>query len=78
MYVAFHLAHNVLYTVFLHLIAHFHILPAEGKTADEIDPLGGLEGVAFVGTPRGWQARFVSREGQKLETWLSRPGDGYN
>ncbi|KAJ9145063.1 Cytochrome P450 [Pleurostoma richardsiae] len=70
MCVASHLAHNALYTVFLHLIARFQIFPAEGKSADEIDPIAGLKGRAFVGTPRGFQARFVPRDGQKLEGWL--------
>lgn len=71
MCVASHLAHNALYTVFLHLIAKYHILPADGTTAEEIDPLRGLEGLAFVATPRGTRARFVPREGaEKLQKWL--------
>lgn len=70
MCVASLLAHNALYTVFLHLIARFHILPAEGTTAEEIDPLKGLKGRTFVGTPKGFQARFVPREGEKLQAWL--------
>ncbi|KAI1407142.1 cytochrome P450 [Hypoxylon sp. FL1857] len=73
MCVASHLAHNALYTVFLHLIAHFRILPAEGETVEAIDPLKGLKGMAFVGTPRGWRARFVPREGDKLAAWLENP-----
>ncbi|KAI0179855.1 cytochrome P450 [Hypoxylon sp. FL1284] len=73
MCVASHLAHNALYTVFLHLIAHFRILPAEGETAEAIDPLKGLRGMTFVGTPRGWRARFVPREGEKLAAWLDEP-----
>ncbi|KAM0335233.1 hypothetical protein ACHAQA_000276 [Verticillium albo-atrum] len=56
MCVASHLAHNALYTVFLHLIARFQILPAEGTTDEEIHPLNGLKGLSFVGTPRGWRA----------------------
>lgn len=39
MCVAFHLAHRALYTVFLHLISRFHILPEEGTTAAQIDPV---------------------------------------
>jgi 3-hydroxyphenylacetate 6-hydroxylase len=70
MCVASHLAHNALYTVFLHLIARFQIFPAKGKSANEIDPIAGLKGRAFVSTPRGFQARFVPRDGQKLEGWL--------
>lgn len=65
MCVANHLAHKALYAVFLHLIAHFEILPAEG---DENDPFidDALEGVAekeqFVSTPRGFAARLVPRD----------------
>lgn len=73
MCVASHLAHKALYTVFLHLIAHFRILPSEGETIDAIDPIKGLQGISFVGTPRGWRARFVPREGEKLATWLEIP-----
>ena len=73
MCVASHLAQNALYTVFLHLIARFQIFPAEGKTANEIDPLAGLRSLAFVLTPRGFQARFVPRDGYKLESWLDKP-----
>lgn len=74
MCVASHLAHNALYTVFLHLIAKFRILPAEGETAEAIDPIAGLKGKSFVGTPRGWRARFVPREGDKIDSWLENPG----
>ncbi|KAI1086277.1 cytochrome P450 [Rostrohypoxylon terebratum] len=73
MCVASHLAHKALYTVFLHLIAHFRILPSEGETIDAIDPIKGLQGISFVGTPRGWRARFVPREGEKLAAWLEIP-----
>lgn len=77
MCVASHLAHNALYTVFLHLIARFHILPADGENPDEIDPLKGLKGIAFVATPRGFRARFVPREGAGLEAWLNDPNAGF-
>ncbi|KAJ4251497.1 hypothetical protein NW762_011484 [Fusarium torreyae] len=77
MCVASLLAHSALYTVFLHLIAKFEILPASGSTADEIDPLKGLKGRSFVATPRAYQARFVPREGQKLENWLQNPDAGF-
>lgn len=73
MCVASLLAHQALYTVFLHLIARFEIFPAHGASADEIDPLKGLKGRSFVGTPRGCQARFVPRQGQGLESWLDAP-----
>ncbi|CCF40952.1 hypothetical protein CH063_02473 [Colletotrichum higginsianum] len=77
MCVASHLAHNALYTVFLHLIARFHILPADGENPDEIDPLKGLKGIAFVATPRGFRARFVPREGAGVEAWLNDPNAGF-
>ncbi|KAF7559927.1 hypothetical protein G7046_g4222 [Stylonectria norvegica] len=77
MCVASLLAQNALYNVFLHLIARFQILPAAGKTsAEEIDPIKGLKGLAFVGTPKGFQARFVPRDGQQLEQWLEKPDSG--
>ncbi|KAL0940399.1 uncharacterized protein CTRU02_203162 [Colletotrichum truncatum] len=71
MCVASHLAHNALYTAFLHLIAHFQMLPADGKTSDEIDPIKGLKGITFVATPKGARARFVPRQGKTLGTWLN-------
>ncbi|KAF6789407.1 3-hydroxyphenylacetate 6 hydroxylase [Colletotrichum sojae] len=71
MCVASHLAHDALYAVFLHLIAHFKILPADSATADEIDPIKGLGGISFVATPKGFQAKFVPRDGgDALKTWL--------
>ncbi|KAF9874536.1 hypothetical protein CkaCkLH20_08099 [Colletotrichum karsti] len=75
MCVASHLAHNALYTAFLHLIARFQILPADGTTSEEIDPLKGLQGLSFVATPKGFQARFVPREGVAVEAWLNNPDD---
>jgi 3-hydroxyphenylacetate 6-hydroxylase len=76
MCVAFNLAHKALYTVFLHLIAHYHVLPADGTTVEEIDPLLGLRGLNFVAAPRGYRARFVPREAEKLGIWLSQPNGG--
>ncbi|KAJ3539833.1 hypothetical protein NM208_g5326 [Fusarium decemcellulare] len=73
MCVASLLAHSALYTVFLHLVAKFQILPVDGTTIDEIDPIKGLKGRSFVGTPRGFRAKFVPREGYKLENWLQKP-----
>ncbi|KAF2811331.1 putative daf-9 isoform A [Mytilinidion resinicola] len=71
MCVAQHLAHNALYTVFLHLIAHFRILPAAGESRDEIHPLEGLKGKAtFVGTPRGSRVKFIPRQPEELVEWL--------
>lgn len=75
MCVASLLAHNALYTVFLHLIAKFQILPSEGETEDAIDPLVGLKGREFVGAPKGFRARFVPREGSRLEAWLNKPDE---
>ncbi|KAH0423404.1 hypothetical protein CcaCcLH18_12186 [Colletotrichum camelliae] len=76
MCVASHLAHNALYTAFLHLIAHFEIFPADGQSSDEIDPIKGLKGLAFVATPRGSRARFVPRKDTGLESLLNSPEDG--
>lgn len=74
MCVASHLAHKALYAVFLHLIAHFEIIPAEG---DEDDALidNPLEGVAekeqFVSTSRGFAARLVPRDVGRTRGMLS-------
>ncbi|TEA17046.1 3-hydroxyphenylacetate 6-hydroxylase [Colletotrichum sidae] len=73
MCVASHLAHNALYTAFLHLMARFEIAPADGKLAEEIDPIQGLKGLGFVATPKGSLARFVPRDGAGLESWLNDP-----
>ncbi|KAF0325143.1 3-hydroxyphenylacetate 6 hydroxylase [Colletotrichum asianum] len=76
MCVASHLAHNALYTAFLHLIAHFEIFPADGQSSDEIDPIKGLKGLAFVATPKGSRARFVPRRDMELESLLNSREDG--
>ncbi|KAK1460181.1 hypothetical protein CMEL01_03180 [Colletotrichum melonis] len=70
MCVASHLAHSALYTAFSHLIARFKILPADGKDSVEIDPIKGLDGLSFVAKPKGFQAKFVPRDGARLEGWL--------
>ncbi|KAH9885547.1 cytochrome P450 [Xylariomycetidae sp. FL2044] len=75
MCVAQHLAHNALYTVFLHLIARFQILPADGEGPEAAHPLRGLKGLTFVGTPKGWRARFVPRDGDGLVAWLNQTGN---
>ncbi|KAI6083003.1 cytochrome P450 [Hypoxylon rubiginosum] len=64
MCVAHHLAHKALYAVFLHLIAHFEILPVEGVDDPLIaDPLEGVsEKEQFVSAPRGSRARLVPRD----------------
>lgn len=63
MCVAALLAHNALYTAFLHLIAHFQILPSAGQGTDAIHPLDGLEPSSFVATPKYFTAKFVPRKG---------------
>lgn len=70
MCVASLLAQTALYTVFLHLIAHFHILPAQGSTSEEVHPLLGLKGRSFVATPRGYKARFVPRNESALRAFI--------
>ncbi|KAK1625601.1 cytochrome P450 [Colletotrichum phormii] len=75
MCVASHLAHGALYTAFLHLIAQFNILPADSKTSVEIDPIKGLNGLSFVATPKGFQAKLVPRDGAGLESWLESPDE---
>ncbi|KXH43795.1 hypothetical protein CNYM01_05723 [Colletotrichum nymphaeae SA-01] len=75
MCVASHLAHSALYTAFLHLIARFKILPADGKDSVEIDPIEGLDGLSFVAKPKGFQAKFVPRDGARLNGWLKSPDD---
>lgn len=77
MCVAFLLAHNALYTAFLHLIARFHILPADGQTAEAMDAYKGLEPGVFVATPRHFRAKFIPREGaERLHRWLDYPDEG--
>ncbi|KXH59693.1 hypothetical protein CSAL01_11562 [Colletotrichum salicis] len=75
MCVASHLAHGALYTAFLHLIARFNILPADGKTLVKIDPIKGLKGLSFVATPKGFQAKFVPRDGAGLGRFLRSPDE---
>lgn len=63
--IANHLAHKALYTAFLHLIAHFEILPAEASTNDPyvLHPLEGLlRKESFVATPRNRAVRLVPRD----------------
>lgn len=74
MCVAALLAHNALYTAFLHLIARFHILPSADQGPDAIHPLDGLEPGSFVATPKYFTARFVPRDGNTaLLKWLDNP-----
>lgn len=64
MCVASQLANKVLYTVFLHLIAHFKLLPAGGDLgSDAADPLKGLlDDENSRVTPRVHHVRFVPRD----------------
>lgn len=64
MCVASHLAHKALYLAFLHLIAHFKILPSTSDEPSSIaDPIDGARDGATVSTPpKNEQARFVLRE----------------
>ncbi|KXH38037.1 hypothetical protein CSIM01_04527 [Colletotrichum simmondsii] len=60
---------------FLHLIARFKILPTDGKDSVEIDPIKGLDGLSFVAKPKGFQAKFVPRDGARLDGWLKSPDE---
>ena len=72
MCVASHLAHNALYTAFLHMVANFHILPGdETQGIDIAHPLDGLFArERFVATPRGYAAKFVPRDENGLRNIL--------
>lgn len=75
MCVATQLASKALYTVFLHLIAHFQLLPAEeGEVdADAIDPLRGLlEDENSRVAPRVHHMRFVPRNADATRRMLSQ------
>lgn len=65
MCVASHLAFTLVYTVLLHLVAHFEITPAsDDQNSDDetIDPIRGLkDGTALTATPTKTTARFVPR-----------------
>lgn len=73
MCVASHVASKALYTVFLHLIAHFKILPAEGASDIEVDPIAGL---AVPGNhqaaPRARHVRFLPRNAGITKGMLSK------
>ncbi|CCF45358.1 cytochrome P450 2H2 [Colletotrichum higginsianum] len=72
MCVASHVASKALYTVLLHLVAHFRILPAEGSSNDEIDPVAGL---AVPGNhqaaPRARHVRIIPRNQELTRGMLS-------
>ena len=73
MCIANHLAHKALYTAFLHIVAHFHVLPAADGLHDPhvIDPLEGLlEKESFVATPRTHRVRLVPRDLERTRRML--------
>ena len=72
MCVASHVSHNALYTVYLHLIAHFEIHPAEGETSESaIDPLESLNDVeGTAATPRNFKAKFIPRNKALLKDYI--------
>ncbi|KAL1851534.1 hypothetical protein Plec18170_006353 [Paecilomyces lecythidis] len=65
MCVASHLAFSLVYTVLLHLIAHFEIKPASGDVNENnstIDPILGLKDpTALTASPINSTARFIPR-----------------
>lgn len=72
---ASHLAHKALYAVFLHLLAHFEVLPAEAGENDVYmdDPLKGVaEKEQFVSTPRAVAARLVPRDRARTAGMLAK------
>jgi 3-hydroxyphenylacetate 6-hydroxylase len=72
MCVASHLANKALYTVFLHLIGNFEVLPGvENEDSIEIDPLKGIDNVNHQRAAPRWQKlRFVPRDVDRLRTAL--------
>ncbi|KAF4627038.1 hypothetical protein G7Y89_g11120 [Cudoniella acicularis] len=72
MCVASHVSHNALYTVYLHLIAHFRIHPAEGETKESaLGPLQRLIDIeATAPTPRTFKARFAPRDKAMLQNYI--------
>lgn len=73
MCIANHLAHKALYTAFIHLIAHFEVLPATETMGDPhiLDPVEGLlQKEAFVATPRYRTARLVPRDLERTKRVL--------
>lgn len=69
MCVAANLAHKALYLAFLHLIAHFKILPAtDDEPASVADPITGGGGASSVSTPPLYtRARFIPRNEFKTD-----------
>ncbi|KAF7562302.1 hypothetical protein G7046_g1809 [Stylonectria norvegica] len=73
MCVASHVASKALYTVFLHLIAHFQVLPAEGMDdPSAYDPLKGLLNLENPQAgPLATVVRFVPRNAEVTRKMLS-------
>ena len=73
MCVASHVATKAIYTVLLHLIAHFEIFPAEDSlNASAIDPLDGLLVKENPqAQPRASHVRFVPRNVGQTRKMLS-------
>ncbi|KAH9909728.1 cytochrome P450 [Xylariomycetidae sp. FL2044] len=73
MCVASHVATKALYTVFLHLIAHFRILPAQATTDPmEADPIEGLlMRENPIAGPRAREVKFVPRDPDATRRMLS-------
>lgn len=72
MCVAAHLANKALYTVFLHLIGSFEILPGVEDANIDIDPLSGIDNVNHQrAAPRWKKLRFVPRNLDRLKTALN-------
>ena len=73
--IANHLAHKALYTAFLHLIAHFHVLPAAASADDPhvLDPVEGLlQKESFVATPRNRTVRLVPRDLERTKRFFGQ------
>jgi 3-hydroxyphenylacetate 6-hydroxylase len=76
MCIANHLAHKALYTAFLHLVAHFEVLPAPESAEDPfiIDPLEGLlDKESFVAIPRNYSVKLVPRDLARTKRMLGLP-----
>ena len=74
MCVASHLATKALYSVLLHLIAHFQVIPVEEKpTLEAIDPLRGLLALEKPqAQPKIRTVRFVPRSVVATKAMLSQ------
>lgn len=73
MCVANHVAHKALYTVFLHLIAHFKMFPAPGAEDPIVaDPIEGLlTRENPIAGPKARVVRFVPRDAVATRSMLA-------